>query len=304
MKMITAQQLRGVIPAMPTPFKADFSCDQQAWIQLCHYLKTAAVDAVVVCGSTGEGATVTDSQMQELLRSAKQQLGDLPVIAGVGTNDTKTTIQKLQSAAAAGADAALVVTPYYNKPPQEGLYQHFKAVAAATKLPIILYNVPGRTACNLLPVTVERLAHLDNIVGIKEASGSLAQAMEILQRCSQAKLNKEFVVLAGDDPLFLPLLAMGGHGVISVVANAAPQQMVALYRHWQQGNLEAAQTLQQQLQPLITELFRETNPIPLKAALKAMRLFPTATLRLPLVESPSEQCQPLFAALKQLELLA
>ena len=290
-----SDKFRGVIPAMPTPF-LDGKIDLESAQRLLEFLRAGKVHGVVICGSTGEGATVSDDEFGALLKLARGVVGrEMPIIAGTGTNSTASTVARCKAAAGWGADALLVVTPYYNKPPQEGLFQHYKTVAAATDLPVILYNVPGRTACNLLPETVLRLAAVKNIVAIKEASGSLEQAMEIIAGCGDW-----FTVLTGEDGIFLPSLAIGCDGIISVMGNAAPGAMVELYEAWKRGDAARARTLAYELRELAKLLFIETNPIPLKAALQSMKIFRSAECRAPLCDMSGKNREKLEVCLAQL----
>jgi 4-hydroxy-tetrahydrodipicolinate synthase len=298
--MTAYPKFHGIIPAIPTAFR-NGSCDLDSMRKLLEFLKKSRVHGVVVCGSTGEGATVSDSEFASLMKLARQVLDDsMPIIAGSGTNSTASTIERCNMAKELGADGLLVVTPYYNKPPQEGLYQHFKAVAESTTLPIILYNVPGRTACNLLPETVERLAVIKNIVAIKEASASISQCMEIYARCvldKRSKEAKEFALLSGEDLHFLPMLSFGCTGVITVLGNVVPRQMVELYDAWCGGDTKTAMKLNYQIRELCELLFVETNPIPLKAALKQMGIFASSEARPPLCEMSSKNLEKLKGTL-------
>jgi 4-hydroxy-tetrahydrodipicolinate synthase len=222
--------------------------------------------------------------------------GRVPVIAGTGSNSTEEAIDLTRHAKEAGADAALVVTPYYNKPTQEGLYQHFRTIAASVDRPIVLYNVPGRTACNIEPRTLLRLAEIDNIAGVKEASGDLGQMCEI---CRAAPAD--FSVLSGDDAFTLALMALGGRGVISVVANEAPSEMARLVDHAAGGDFRAARAVHERLLPLMQVNFIESNPIPVKAALEAMGLAP-ARYRLPLVPPSAAARERIEAVLAALDM--
>lgn len=289
------RQFHGIIPAIPTPFN-NGKLDVESAGRLLENLKKNGVHGVVVCGSTGEGATVTDAEFETLLKLARETVGkQMPVLAGTGSNSTETTIARCQMAESWGADGLLVVTPYYNKPPQEGLYQHFKTVAASTKLPIMLYNVPGRTACNMLPETVARLADIDNVVAVKEASGSLEQAIDIAALCGD-----RCTLLSGEDALFLPLLSVGAKGIVTVMGNAVPKEMVALYDAWKRGENDYARKIAYKLRELAKLLFVETNPIPLKSALQTMEIFKSAETRAPLCPISDKLRDKLSQALEQL----
>ena len=266
----------GSMVAIVTPFH-NGAVDEEKLRQLVKFQINKGTSAIVPCGTTGESATLTHEEHNQVVSIIVDAVGKkVPVIAGTGSNSTKEAIQLTRRAREVGADAALLITPYYNKPTQEGLFQHYKAVAETVDIPLILYNVPGRTSVNMLPQTVERLAQFDNIVGIKEASGSLSQVTEILQRCKDA-----ITVLSGDDALTLPILAVGGKGVISVAANIIPGRMAELANLCLQGEWPKAKDLNLILCPLFKALFYETNPIPVKTALFLMGMI-RDEFRLPL----------------------
>lgn len=266
----------GSMVAIVTPFH-NGAVDEEKLRQLVKFQIDKGTSAIVPCGTTGESATLTHEEHNQVVSIIVDAVGKkVPVIAGTGSNSTKEAIQLTRRAKEVGADAALLITPYYNKPTQEGLFQHYKAVAETVNIPLILYNVPGRTSVNMLPQTVERLAEFENIVGIKEASGSLSQVTEILQRCKDA-----ITVLSGDDALTLPILAVGGKGVISVAANIIPDRMVELANLCLQGEWSEAKDLNLILHPLFKALFYETNPIPVKTALFLMGMI-RDEFRLPL----------------------
>lgn len=255
----------GSMVAIVTPFH-NGAIDEEKLRELIAFQIENGTSAIVPCGTTGESATLTHEEHSRVVSITIEAVQKkVPVIAGTGSNSTQEAIQLTQRAKKSGADAALLITPYYNKPTQEGLYLHYQAVAEAVDIPIILYNVPGRTSVNLLPQTVERLAQIENIVGIKEASGSLSQVTEIIQRCGD-----KIVVVSGDDALTLPVLAVGGAGVISVAANIIPDRMAELVNSFQQGNWSRARDLNLDLNQLFQALFYETNPIPVKTALFLM----------------------------------
>ncbi|GAC1594708.1 MAG: 4-hydroxy-tetrahydrodipicolinate synthase [Myxococcales bacterium] len=276
--------LRGSLVALVTPFRSG-AVDEPALRELSRWQLQQGTDGLVPCGTTGEGATLTAAEAQRVVRicveEARAHGKGVPVVAGVGSNSTALTIENAQRAREAGADAALVVTPYYNKPTQEGLFRHFEAVAQKGGLPVVLYNVPSRTSVDMTAETVGRLAQVPGIVAVKEASGSIVRVAEILERAPG------FTVLAGDDMFTLPTLALGGRGVISVVANIAPGDLAALCDAFAAGNLAKAQAAQQRFTPLVRALFLETNPLPVKYALSRMGKIANE-LRLPLVPISAE----------------
>lgn len=272
----------GSYVAIVTPFsKGKF--DEKAMADLIEFQIANGTHGIVPCGTTGESATLSPQEHERVIAATIEMVNKrVPVIAGTGSNSTDEAITFTQHAKEAGADGALLITPYYNKPPQEGLYRHFEAVAKAVDLPIILYNIPGRTSINMLPATVARLSQIDGIIGIKEGSGSLQQVSDII---SQAKPG--FLVLSGDDPLTLPMMAIGGKGVITVTANVAPRQMATMVTAALKGDYEKARLLHYKLSPLFGALFLETNPIPVKAAL-AMMGKGSEEVRLPLTPLAQE----------------
>lgn len=266
----------GAIAALPTPF-AGGGVDTAGLQALVAWQIDEGINGLVACGTTGEAATLTLAERLHVIQTCVHAAaGRVPVIAGTGSNCTRETIHATLAAAECGADAALVVTPCYNKPSQEGLYQHFAAVAAAAPLPIILYNVPGRTGVDLLPVTVERLSRLPGIIGLKDATGDLARPQRT------AKLaGRDFLQFSGHDATALGFALAGGAGAISVVANLAPRLTAQMHHACRIGNLHAARIIQRRLTPLIEALERETNPVPLKYALQCLRGL-SAEVRLPL----------------------
>jgi len=255
----------GSIVAIVTPFK-NGEVDEEAFRDLIEFQIVNGTSAIVPCGTTGESATLNVEEHARVIDIALQAVKKrVPVIAGAGGNSTREAIELAEHAKKAGADATLQVTPYYNKPTQEGLYQHFKAIAKAVSLPQVLYNVPGRTSVNMLPETVARLAELPEVVAIKEASGNLGQMAEILRLAGD-----KMTLLSGDDNVTLPVLALGGKGVISVVANIVPKDSADLVKAWEQGKVEEARSLFYKLFPLCQAMFFETNPIPVKTSLALM----------------------------------
>ena len=256
---------KGSIVAIVTPFKNN-ELDEQALCDLIEWHIAEGTDAIVPCGTTGESATLEYDEHYRVIELAIQvSNGRVPVIAGTGANATGETIMMTRKAKEMGADGALLVTPYYNKPTQEGLYRHYKAIAEAVDIPQILYNVPGRTAVNLRPQTVARLAEIENIVAIKEATGDMKQVSEVLRLCEGG-----ITVLSGDDFTTFPLMLLGGKGTISVSANVAPKDLSAMCKALLEGNIEEAKRLHFKLEPLNKGMFIETNPISVKTALSLM----------------------------------
>jgi 4-hydroxy-tetrahydrodipicolinate synthase len=258
--------IRGCGTALVTPFSEDGTLDVDALRSLVEFQLSEGIDFLVPCGTTGEAPTLEHEEYLGVVRVVTQEAkGKVPVIAGAGGNNTKKICSLVQDLHGLGVQGILSVAPYYNKPTQEGLYQHFKTIAESTDLPVILYNVPSRTSSNILPETVARLAGISNIVGIKEASGSITQQMEVLR-----VVPPDFRVLSGDDAFTFPLMALGGAGVISVVSNEIPGQITKLTHLLAEGKYSEARKLNAKLLPLMQANFIETNPIPVKAALAMM----------------------------------
>ena len=258
--------IRGCGTALVTPFSKDGTLDVDALRSLVEFQLSEGIDFLVPCGTTGEAPTLEHEEYLGVVRVVTQiARGKVPVIAGAGGNNTKKICDLVQDLQTLGVQGILSVAPYYNKPTQEGLYQHFKTIADSTDLPVILYNVPSRTSSNILPETVARLAEISNIIGIKEASGSITQQMEVLRL-----VPPNFRVLSGDDAFTFPLMALGGAGVISVISNEIPRQMTSLARLLLEGKYDEARKLNAKLLPLMQVNFIETNPIPVKAALAMM----------------------------------
>lgn len=257
--------IKGVITALVTPLRND-RVDEEALRRLVDEQIRAGIDGLVPVGTTGESPTLSNEEhirvVQIVVEEAKKRV---PVIAGTGANCTREAIELTTAAKAVGADATLQVTPYYNKPTQEGLFRHFKAVADATGLPMVLYNVPGRTGCDLLPDTIARLCEVPQVVAVKEATGNIQRASQII-----ARVGDRLSMLSGDDATVLPFYAVGGHGCISVVSNVAPADMAGMYDAFVAGNLAKARELHYKVFPLSEGLFIEANPIPVKAALAMM----------------------------------
>lgn len=287
-------RLGGSIVAIVTPMQADGAVDYKCLEALVEWHIAEGTDGIVAVGTTGESATLdVDEHLEVIRRVIATAKGRVPVIAGTGANSTREAIELTRAAAAAGADACLVVTPYYNKPPQEGLFQHYKAIAEAVAVPIILYNVPGRTGCDMQPITVMRLARLPNIVGLKEAVGTAERRAALLA----LPLPKDFVLLSGDDETAREAILAGFKGDISVTANIAPRLMHELCAAARAGDADKAAAIDQQLLPLHQHLFVEPNPIPVKWALHSMGRIP-AGLRLPLVPLSTTAEPTVRAALK------
>jgi 4-hydroxy-tetrahydrodipicolinate synthase len=287
----------GVLTALVTPFR-DGAVDERALHDLVERQISAGVDGLVPCGSTGEAATLSHAEHRRVVEVVvAASRGRVPVLAGTGSNSTSEAIALTLHAKEAGADGALLISPYYNKPTQEGIVAHFAQIARETSFPLVFYNIPGRTASNILPATQARLADIEQVVGVKEASGDLHQMSEVIARCPDS-----FSVLSGDDALTLPLLAIGGRGVISTSSNVAPSEVADLVRAFRAGDLMRAREVHYRLLPLFDVLFCETNPIPVKAALALLGLI-REELRLPLTTLNAANRERLGAVLKELGLL-
>ena len=285
----------GMATAIVTPMHTDGSIDYEALSRFVEFQIGSGINALVVMGTTGENATIEpEDQKKVIAYTVEKVAGRVPVIAGTGTNNTEHVLHNTRNACQVGADAVLVVTPYYNKATQNGLVTHFTAVADESTLPVILYNVPGRTGCNLLPKTVAKLSEHPNIAAIKEATGSLAQMIEIMHLCGD-KID----VYSGEDGLTVPMMAMGAKGTISVLSNVAPRQSVAMTDACLRGDYADAAKMQCDLLPLINALFSEVNPIPAKAATAAMG-FGADALRLPLTSMEEQNRAVLFAEMRKL----
>ncbi|MDE2490117.1 MAG: 4-hydroxy-tetrahydrodipicolinate synthase [Elusimicrobia bacterium] len=255
--------------ALITPFDSEGRIDEDAFRALIRRQIKAGTTGLVPCGSTGEAATLSHEEYRRAIEiTLEESRGDVPVMAGIGTNATWKAVELAREAESLGADALLVLAPYYNKPTQEGLYQHFRMVAHETRLPIMLYNIPGRTAVNAAPATIARVARdCPNVAAVKDAAGSLDQTSETLALC-----GPRFAVMSGDDSLTIPMMSVGARGVVSVVANVAPKETRALVDAFKKGDARKAAALHLKLFPLVKALFVETNPIPVKAALGLMGL--------------------------------
>ncbi len=285
---------KGMATAIVTPMTEN-AIDYDALARFIEFQIESGINAIVVMGTTGENATIEYDEQTRVIRFTVEQVhGRVPVIAGTGTNNTEHVLHNTKNACAAGADAVLVVTPYYNKATQNGLIQHFTAVADVSTVPVILYNVPGSTGCNLLPRTVAKLAEHPNIVALKEATGNMAQMVEIMSLCGD-KID----VYSGEDALTVPMLAMGGAGTISVLSNVVPREAVAMTNAFFAGNIQEAADWQCKLLPLTNALFSEVNPIPAKAAVSAMG-FGEEHLRLPLTPMEDATRARLYEEMRKL----
>lgn len=284
--------------ALVTPFRRDLSLDEQALRRLLRRQIEAGIDFLVPCGTTGESPTLShEEQVRVVEITVEEAAGKIPVVAGAGGNNTAHVIEMARAFAGGGANGILSVAPYYNKPTQEGLYQHYKALAEAVPLPIILYNIPGRTGVNIEPSTLARLAQIENIVGVKEASGNISQMATVL-----AAVPKDFTVLSGDDAITLPLMALGGRGVISVASNEIPAEMARIAKLANANDFAAARDLHNLWFPLMEVNFVETNPIPVKSALALMGLC-EPVFRLPLVPPKPDNLAKIRGALESTGLL-
>ncbi|KUK10512.1 MAG: 4-hydroxy-tetrahydrodipicolinate synthase [Clostridia bacterium 41_269] len=283
-----------VLTAMVTPFDEKLNVDYKKAGQLAKMLESSGSDGIIVSGTTGESPTLTFEEKVKLYETVREVVSPkTAVIAGTGTNSTETSIKLTKEAEAVGVDGIMAVVPYYNKPSQEGLYQHFKAVAASTKLPVMLYNVPPRTSLNMKPETVFRLSQIDNIVALKEAANDVEQATEIKRICSP-----DFKIYSGNDSFTLPLLSLGGYGVVSVASHIAGNEIKEMINHFFNGNLEKSLEIHIKLFPLFKVLFIASNPVPVKTALK-LKGFDVGGVRLPLVNLTEKETEILKKTLEQ-----
>jgi 4-hydroxy-tetrahydrodipicolinate synthase len=288
----------GSMVAVVTPF-ANGSVDQQALRSLVEFHLENGTDAIIPCGTTGESATLSHAEHDQVVELVIEAVnGRVPVIAGAGSNNTAEAIRLTRHAKEAGADGVLLITPYYNKPTQEGLFQHFSAIAGKVEIPMVLYNVPSRTGTDILPSTVARLAKIPEIVGIKEATGCMVRATELVTSC-----GPDFAVISGDDGTFFPMLCVGGKGVISVTANIVPDLMASLYDNFTAGNYDMARGLHHRLLKLTQTMFIETNPVPVKESLVMMGKV-KLELRLPLCPLSAGSRETLRSVLKEYELIS
>ncbi len=291
--------LRGCGTALVTPFKSDGSLDEKALVALVEWQIQEGIHFLVPCGTTGESVTLAHEEYLRVIEiTVRTSDHRIPVIGGAGGNNTARVADLARELQDLGVDGILSVSPYYNKPTQEGIYQHFKAVAQATNLPIVIYNVPGRTSSNILPETIVRLAEIPNVIGVKEASGDISQIGEI---CARAPSG--FRIFSGDDSLTLPVIALGGHGIISVASNEAPRMMAELAEACLQGNWVEARAMNRRLYPLMKVNFVESSPIPVKAALAMMGRIQEA-YRLPLVKISDASRAKLVPVLQNLGLIS
>ncbi|MHB8918278.1 MAG: 4-hydroxy-tetrahydrodipicolinate synthase [Desulfocucumaceae bacterium] len=287
-----------VLTAMITPFSKDMSVDYNVVRKLARHLAQSGSDGLVVCGTTGESPTLTREEKVELFRVVVEEVGGQSVvIAGTGSYSTASSIELTQAAEKVGVDGVMLVCPFYNKPSQEGLYQHFKAVASSTNLPVMLYNIPGRTGINLLPSTVARLAEIPNIIAIKEAAGSIDQVSELLRL-----LPDRFAVYSGDDSFTLPMLALGAKGVVSVASHVVGPRIRDMINAYTSGNTTLAAEIHMELFPVFKGLFITSNPVPVKTAMNLLG-WQTGVPRLPLVEATAAEKQTLKAMLVELKLI-
>jgi len=284
--------------AMVTPFQKDFSLDEETLRRLIRRQIAAGINFLVPCGTTGESPTLShEEHLRVVAITIEEAKGKVPVLAGAGGYDTRGVIEMARAIERLGADGILSVTPYYNKPTQEGLFHHYKAIASAISLPIILYNVPPRTNVNINPETLRQLSEIENIIGVKEASGSFAQITQVIQQ-----VPEDFIVLSGDDSLTLPIAAMGGRGIISVASNIIPAEMTRLAELCVSGDFAAARAMHRKWLPLLEVNFIETNPTPVKAGMAQMGLL-EPVFRLPLVPPRVENLAKIRTVLESLALL-
>ncbi len=289
--------LSGVLTAIVTPF-LNGRLDEKSLTELISFQLEKGVHGIVPCGTTGESPTLSFEEYKRVVEITVEAVNKkVPVVAGAGANSTARAVELTQAAKSLGVDATLQVAPYYNKPTQEGLFQHFKAVTEVG-LPVVLYNVPGRTGIDIHPTTVARLAEIPEIIAIKEASGSIGRMAEIRKLCGE-----QLTLLTGDDAQTLPALCMGGKGVISVLSNLLPQEMVTLYEHWQDGNSTGAIDSNEHLFPVMQAMFIESNPVPVKTALAMKGLIASSEVRLPLCSMSVENEKELARAMQQAGIL-
>jgi 4-hydroxy-tetrahydrodipicolinate synthase len=291
------QAFTGCGTALVTPFTRDGAVDEAGVKRLARRQIEAGIHFLVPCGTTGESPTLTEDERARVVELVVGEArGRVPVLAGAGGYDTMEVIQAARRMQRAGADGILSVTPYYNKPTPEGLYQHYRAIAEAVPLPIVVYNVPGRTGCNVDPATLVRLSTIPNVVGVKEASGNMTQMCDVCRA-----VPEDFLVLSGDDVLTLPLMAVGGRGIISVASNEVPAEMAGMVEAAERGDYVAARGIHNQLQPLLMINFIESNPIPVKSAMASMGLL-EEIFRLPMVPPRPESKAKILATLLALKL--
>lgn len=292
------KRFHGALVALVTPF-IDGRLDEQGLIDLIEFQIAGGTHGIVPCGTTGESATIGfDEHKRVIDLTVKTVNGRVPVVAGTGANNTMEAIDLTESAKQSGADAVLSVVPYYNKPSQEGMYLHFREIAEKVDIPMFLYNVPGRTVVNMLPETVARLAEVDNIIGIKEASGSLEQISDVIRRCP-----KDFIVLSGDDFTAMPTVFIGGKGVISVISNVCPKEMAGMMEAALEGNIKQANELHYRIFELMKLMFSAPNPVPAKKGLELMGKIKSGLPRLPLAPMDSPNLEKLQATMRTMGLI-
>lgn len=292
-------EVNGAITAMITPFNKDGSVDVEGLIQNTQFQIENGIAGLVPLGTTGESPTIRDEERAVIIKTVVETANrKVPVIVGTGTNSTRSTIEHTEAAKQLGADAVLIVNPYYNKPTQEGLYRHVKAIATRVDIPIILYNIQGRTGVNIETTTMQRFKEFKNVIGVKEASGNFEQMKSVIQT-----MGPDFSVLSGDDNMTLQLLREGGRGVISVVSNLLPRQVADMCKFALDSNWKEAENIDRFLQPLYKAAFIETNPIPIKAAMNLLHR-PAGPLRLPMCELSSEHEQELARVLREMRVLS
>ena len=288
----------GSMVAIVTPFK-NGKVDEKKLKELVEFHIKNGTSAIVPCGTTGESSTLSYEEhehvIEVVIRSANK---NVPVIAGTGSNNTAEAVMLTRHAKKSGADASLQISPYYNRPTQEGLYQHFKKIAESVDLPIILYNIASRTGVNILPETIQRLSRIKNIIGVKEASGNLDQMSQIHALC-----GKDFDLISGDDSLSLPILAIGGTGVISVISNIVPKDVADMVSKFKKGDIDGARKMHYKLLPLVKAIFIETNPGPVKTAMALLGMIDDGSMRLPMASMSGENLARLKKALKDYNLL-
>ncbi|MCW5200158.1 4-hydroxy-tetrahydrodipicolinate synthase [Desulfobulbus sp. F1] len=296
--MTAAQRIQGAITAIVTPMR-DGRVDEESLVNLINFQIDNGIHGLVPCGTTGESATLSFAEHKRVIElTVKTVAGRVPVIAGTGANNTLEAIELTESAKDSGADAVLSVVPYYNKPSQEGLYRHFKAITETVDIPVVLYNVPGRTVTNMAPATVARLAELPNVIGIKEACGCLNQISEIIRICP-----KDFIVLSGDDFTSMPTVLIGGNGVISVTSNVAPKAMAELMEAALRGDLAKAKEIHYKFFPLMGTMFCYPSPAPAKKAVHLIGKIASPELRLPMTEMDEASLNKLTAEMKKVGLI-
>ncbi|NMB45895.1 MAG: 4-hydroxy-tetrahydrodipicolinate synthase [Firmicutes bacterium] len=287
-----------LVTAMVSPFNSELGVDYDKAASLAEKLCKGGSDGLVVCGTTGESPTLTADEKLKLIQVVVDAVGGkAAVLAGTGSNNTAQTVELTKAVQRLGVDGIMLVAPYYNKPSQEGLYQHFRTVAESSSLPVMIYNIPGRTGVNILPETMMRLASIPNIVAIKEASGNLEQVAKL-----RSLLPKEFAIYSGDDSLTLPILSVGGHGVVSVASHLVGRRMKDMIEAYVQGKVGIAAQINAELLPLFKALFITTNPVPVKLALRMIGS-PVGGVRLPLVSATEEETQQIRKTLEEMHLI-